>query len=92
MLQDKALVFTRYTKMLQSEYGRHVKYPYLVRLGALGLLKYRRAVPPNLRSLIGKSEIQISFGTSDLAEALPFYHCVAAETAERFEKMDDVAD
>ena len=79
-------------KMIQSEYGRHVKYPYLVRLGALGHLKYRRAVPPNLRSLIGKSEILISFGTSDLAEALPFYHCVAAETAEQFDKVDDVAD
>ena len=68
------------------------KYPYLVRSGTRGLLKFRRVVPPHLRSLIGKSEILFSFGTSDLAEALPFYHYVAAETAEQFDKVDDVAD
>ncbi len=55
-------------------------YPHLTRSGKQGTLRYRRAVLADLRAIIGRREIVLSLGTSDLETALPGYHEVAART------------
>lgn len=65
------------------------KYPYLTRSGPRGLLKYRRAVPPRLRSEIGKREIVKAFGTADLDAARLDYHVFAAEVEEELAAADE---
>ena len=60
------------------------KYPHLYRSGPRGILNFRRAVPPELRPIIGKSEIVVSLKTADLKVGLHAYHEIAHQTDAQF--------
>ena len=62
------------------------RYPYLTRSGPRGILCFRRTVPQRLRAIIGKREILVSFKTTELAQALPQYRDIAAETEAVLER------
>ena len=71
---------TRYkTRMSEME-----KYPHLYRSGPRGVLNFRRAVPPDLRSIIGNLRFVASLKSAGLKAALPAYHEIAQRTEARF--------
>lgn len=52
-----------------------------------GVYEYRKRVPRDLKTLVGKSEIVRSLGTKDIADAKVRFAKVAAEIEERFANL-----
>jgi integrase len=59
---------------------------YLLRHAKTGVYYFRRAVPDDLRSVIGRTAIKKSLGTKDVTEAKRRAHSVATGVEAEFEK------
>lgn len=59
---------------------------YLLRHAKTGVYYFRKAVPDELRSMIGKTAIKKSLGTKDVSEAKRRAHSVAAGVEAEFER------
>ncbi|MGO8915031.1 MAG: DUF6538 domain-containing protein [Stellaceae bacterium] len=59
---------------------------YLLRHPKTGVYSFRRAVPEDLRTIIGKTAIKKSLGTKDVSEAKRRAHSVATGVEAEFEK------
>jgi hypothetical protein len=52
-----------------------------------GVYRFRKAVPDDLRALVGKTEVIRSLGTKDPREASRKFHAVAAEVAAEWDAL-----
>ena len=64
------------------------KYPHLIVSGPQGLLTCRRVVLRLLQHLIGKQQIVVTFGSSDLTAVLPRYREVSHQIEEQHRKPE----